>query len=379
MLAMSRHLSRRVLALGLLVAVLGVLGGRLVTSWMNDTARAESITQRNTTRAIPYIGVVIDEAGRSMENAIVIARWGDGTSRETSTDRFGRFVFMTDELPVVIDARVNDDRFLTGRRAIDATGDSFVVVATRDIIVSSAAQDNGAVAFDHGELIAYADATVSPTMLRGVASDRSAGDLVVRTGGTITVEDGSSLRLPGGALRLHANSVVIDGRIEVSGNVGGSVTIESNRISVTGSINASGLNGGGVVQLGGGWQGAGGFAPASEILIGNDASIDVSATFDGDGGTIVLWADPKNPAARVVVNGSLSARGGRMGGDGGRIPGSSTRATFRFLRMQTRISHLGRIPIRRHRHRLPPRSRPPPCRPLSSPETSRSVPREADR
>ena len=53
--------------------------------------------------------------------------------------------------------------------------------------------------------------------------------------------------------------------------------------------------------------------------------IDVSATYDGDGGTIVAWADPSNPTARVSARGELRARGGRIGGDGGRVETSGPR------------------------------------------------------
>ncbi|MEY3366241.1 MAG: hypothetical protein RIS71_978, partial [Actinomycetota bacterium] len=240
--------------------------------------------------------------------------------RETTTDRFGRYVVMVnDDVPSIIDARVESDRFLSGRRVLDTSSTAVVVVSTHDLTISNDETHDPAVAFDDGQVIAYEDTSITPSALQNLAAKRSGGDVVVRTGGTLTLERDSTIRLPGRALRLRADEVAIAGRIDVAGLVGGSVTVEGDVISVDGTIDASGDHGGGVIQLGGGWQGAGGFAPASRITVSDAASVDAGARYDGDGGTIVLWADPKNPSARVIVRGSLSARGGRFGGDGGRI------------------------------------------------------------
>ncbi|NBT37211.1 MAG: hypothetical protein EBT21_03700, partial [Actinobacteria bacterium] len=320
MLTMSRTFSRRALVFGLLAVVLGGVSARLLTSWLNDTAHAAPTEVRTSNVATPYIGVVVDDSGQPISSATVVARWSDGRTRETTTDRFGRYVVMVnDDVPSIIDARIESDRFLTGRRVLDTSSNAVVVVSTHDLTISNDGTHDPAVAFDDGQVIAYDDASITPSVLQNLAAKRSGGDVVIRTGGSLTLERDSTIRLPGHSLRLRADEVAIAGRIDVAGHIGGSVTIEGDVISVDGTIDASGDHGGGVIQLGGGWQGAGGFAPASRITVSDAASIDAGARYDGDGGTIVLWADPKNPSARVVVQGSLSARGGRFGGDGGRI------------------------------------------------------------
>ena len=47
--------------------------------------------------------------------------------------------------------------------------------------------------------------------------------------------------------------------------------------------------------------------------------LDASAIKDGDGGEIVVWSDISNPASVTTVGGTLLAKGGREGGDGGDI------------------------------------------------------------
>jgi hypothetical protein len=49
------------------------------------------------------------------------------------------------------------------------------------------------------------------------------------------------------------------------------------------------------------------------------ASIDASATQSGNGGTVVLWSDVGNANSVTTAQGSLFAKGGANGGDGGRI------------------------------------------------------------
>ena len=49
------------------------------------------------------------------------------------------------------------------------------------------------------------------------------------------------------------------------------------------------------------------------------ASIDASATVSGDGGKVVLWSDVSNQGSVTEAHGSILAKGGTHGGDGGRI------------------------------------------------------------
>lgn len=82
---------------------------------------------------------------------------------------------------------------------------------------------------------------------------------------------------------------------------------------------ATGASGGGTILVGGEWQGGGTLPQATTLHLGANARIDASATENGDGGTVVLWSDVHDDASITTVRGSLLARGGEQGGDGGRI------------------------------------------------------------
>ena len=110
----------------------------------------------------------------------------------------------------------------------------------------------------------------------------------------------------------------VTGQVDVSGlqagERGGSVSILGDRVGLFGqaSIDASGAAGGGNVKLGGDFHGQGSARRASQTLVGRDVSIKADATVQGDGGQVVAWAD-----GDTRFLGSISARGGALGGNGG--------------------------------------------------------------
>jgi hypothetical protein len=96
---------------------------------------------------------------------------------------------------------------------------------------------------------------------------------------------------------------------------GGEVQVLGQRVALTddASIDASGQTGGGTVLVGGDYQGKNtAVMNAEQTVVSADASIKADAIARGDGGKIVVWADGATSMA-----GSLSARGGAAGGDGG--------------------------------------------------------------
>lgn len=98
---------------------------------------------------------------------------------------------------------------------------------------------------------------------------------------------------------------------------GGDVHLLGARVGLTGNaqVDASGAQGGGNVLVGGGWQGKDALlANASQTWMGKDARIKADATTQGNGGQVVLWSNDATGAY-----GSISARGGAAGGDGGRV------------------------------------------------------------
>jgi filamentous hemagglutinin family protein len=98
---------------------------------------------------------------------------------------------------------------------------------------------------------------------------------------------------------------------------GGDVHLLGQRVALNGdaAVDASGAAGGGNVLVGGGWQGKDASLPnASQTWLGKDASIKADAIGTGNGGQVVLWSNDATAAY-----GSISARGGAQGGDGGKV------------------------------------------------------------
>ena len=177
------------------------------------------------------------------------------------------------------------------------------------------------------------------------------GDSMISAGGVIAAEGGTVLMSARAAkgvmdnvinLKGHvvANSVTVDGGtvsfgdggiVQVSGKIdasdpagkGGAVAVLGEKVGLMdrASIDASGATGGGTVLVGGDWQGKGTVQNAQIAYAAPTATINVDATMAGDGGKAVVWADD---TARF--NGTISARGGVLAGDGGQVETSGKRS-----------------------------------------------------
>ena len=130
------------------------------------------------------------------------------------------------------------------------------------------------------------------------------------SGGQVSVDSGS------------AGTSMLSGEVLATGGVGGvgrggTVTLLGQNVALAGTalVDVSGAGGGGQAFVGGGLQGRDtGLRNSQAVYFGPDARIRADATASGDGGRIILWSDR---ATRAF--GSLSARGGAAGGDGGFI------------------------------------------------------------
>jgi filamentous hemagglutinin family protein len=137
------------------------------------------------------------------------------------------------------------------------------------------------------------------------------GQIIARTRGptpgAVTIDAGA-----GGGANLS-------GKIDVSGlkpgQSGGSATVTGGSINVasTAQISARGNAGGGTVRVGGGPHGADPTVRnAATAVVATGAVIDASATGIGNGGQVTIWSDQATQFA-----GTIKARGGPNGGDGG--------------------------------------------------------------
>ena len=136
------------------------------------------------------------------------------------------------------------------------------------------------------------------------------------------VENSGTIIAQAGAVNLAATDAVqLSGVIQVANAAGiaGQINISGEKINIAdGLLDASGSAGGGQVRVGGGWQGGEGLRWSDAVVMNDKATIDVSANGFGDGGSAVLWS-----RAFTGFYGSIFARGGEQGGNGGRIETSS--------------------------------------------------------
>jgi filamentous hemagglutinin family protein len=138
------------------------------------------------------------------------------------------------------------------------------------------------------------------------------------TGGgvtTVTVNPDQTVTLAGVAVPMSSGSALIGGVLDASNAVanGGQVGVFGTNISlVNAEINASGLTGGGEILLGGEFQGKGTQPNALNTWVNGGSILRADAVRVGDGGRIIVWADGTTKFA-----GSISAKGGQLGGDGG--------------------------------------------------------------
>ena len=125
------------------------------------------------------------------------------------------------------------------------------------------------------------------------------------------VSDGGVVRLTG------AKTVINSGEISAqsSAGKGGIVHMLGETVAVmdAGSIYANGKTGGGTILIGGDLQGNNAnIQNAQKTFISQNAQLSADATHTGNGGKVIVWADDI-----TRYYGSISAKGGVNGGNGG--------------------------------------------------------------
>lgn len=141
--------------------------------------------------------------------------------------------------------------------------------------------------------------------------------------GSVTEASGSrggTIEVDSGDLTLAAGSVSASG----SAGEGGRVALLGDKVGVLDGarVDASGATGGGTILVGGDAHGDNQEVSNARIsYLAQDASLRADAGIAGDGGKVVVWA---NDTTRAY--GSISARGGSAGGNGGFVEVSGKRS-----------------------------------------------------
>lgn len=206
-----------------------------------------------------------------------------------------------------------------------AVGSDQALTLTGGSVISTGSATGGEVALaalgesqlvrlsSEGSILSYevapdslADGSLSPLSLPALLTGSGSGDLglSVAADGTVTLLDGS-VDLPTGT-----GTAIVNGSITAA-----AISLLGEAVGVVGSqLDASSPSGGGSVYIGGSRSGSGPLPNAQTAYISSDSVIDASAAVAGNGGTIIVWSDRNTTAL-----GTLLARGGTQGGDGGFI------------------------------------------------------------
>ncbi len=245
----------------------------------------------------------------------------------------------------VISARLGQVALASGNRfTIDLDGDRLIGLAVDE---ASLAQRAGVANFG----------TLAADGGRVVMTAKVAGELagtVVNNAGLVQAqsigEQNGEIILYGGTYGIVANSGTLDASGKGAGETGGNVRMLGEKVGLLdkGVVDVSGANGGGTALIGGDYQGrpmqlplpftgtADPLPTAAATYLGRDTVIRADATENGDGGRVIVWADDVTRAY-----GSISARGGATGGDGGFVEVSG-RGHLDFQGMVSTLAPLGR-------------------------------------
>lgn len=190
---------------------------------------------------------------------------------------------------------------------VDVEGDGLIFFRTSGTEAGNRLAQLGRIQADGGsvELRAAARGAFADTVLNmgGVVQARGLG----QRGGQIVIDGG------------EAGRTNIAGQIDATSAEarGGDVSVTGQRVTLQDGalVDASGATGGGTVRIGGGYQGHDtSIRNADVTAVGSGAVLRADATTQGDGGTVVVWAD-----GRTLFAGQASVRAGAQGGNGGLV------------------------------------------------------------
>uniref|UniRef100_UPI0037536B4B two-partner secretion domain-containing protein n=1 Tax=Polaromonas sp. TaxID=1869339 RepID=UPI0037536B4B len=197
---------------------------------------------------------------------------------------------------------------LAGSRVtLDTSGAGLVRFSVDAAAVNAAASNSGTITAAGGQV----------AMLASALGDAMA--TVVNQSGVIratsATERNGLIVLSGGRSGVVHVAGTLDASGAVAGQRGGTVQVLGDKVLLaTGArIDVSGQAGGGTVLVGGDDQGSNSAVPnATRTHVAAGSTIRADALEQGHGGKVVIWADGDTRSA-----GSISARGGTQGGDGG--------------------------------------------------------------
>ncbi len=199
--------------------------------------------------------------------------------------------------------------------SLDLTGDGLLAFGVTGPVTQTPA-DATALVNNSGTISAVGGSVVLSAEAAGAVVDN-----VINMSGVIEAQSAGvnaegHIVLSGGATGLVEVSGALDASGAGAGQRGGQVQVLGELVALRdgANVDVSGSAGGGAALVGGNFQGAGPLPNARRTLVEQGASINADATVAGNGGTVIVWADEV-----TGFMGSISARGGPAGGDGGLV------------------------------------------------------------
>lgn len=226
--------------------------------------------------------------------------------------------------------RVDNQGYMKGD-AIHLLGsqvsNSGAIVADRGIVTMTAATGEVYIKEDGEKIL------VQPS--NDPANPVAAGSVGVENTGSVKAEGGMVKMMGAGDIysfavknagMVKANQIEVaggNGTVSVGGTLdassqqggqkGGTVQITGDKVALDGAkIDASGKAGGGTVLVGGDAHGQGTVPTASATNVSADTQIHADGMDNGDAGKVVIWSN-----GLTNFYGSITARGGSQGGNGG--------------------------------------------------------------
>jgi large exoprotein involved in heme utilization and adhesion len=207
--------------------------------------------------------------------------------------------------------------------ALDLTGDKLIRFQVTEAVDMTPIGPDGklvdSLVTNTGKLIADGG--------RVVMTARAARNVIDNVINTTGIVEATTVSMVNGEIVLDGGdtgAVQVAGRLDASGKqtgqTGGTVSVLGDKVVLASvaSMDVSGDAGGGTALIGGAAHGAGPQQNASVALVAGGATITADALSNGDGGTVVLWSERATNLA-----GSITARGGALGGNGGFVETSS--------------------------------------------------------
>jgi filamentous hemagglutinin family protein len=232
---------------------------------------------------------------------------------------------------------ISDDNFMSGKDVFERNGATGKVVNEGRIssalggyvaLLAPEVQNAGVVVARTGTVAMAAGDIITLSIdgagsLAGITTTPSTIATLVENKQAVLAPDGQIILSAVALNKLQAGVIKNSGSLEANSlvNKGGKIVLEGDDITLdrNSKIEAKGPQGGGTVLVGGDWQGSGDLRQATKVTMEAGATIDASATDQGDGGKVVLWSDVHNADSVTQVNGNIKGEAGPNGGNGGRI------------------------------------------------------------